>query len=208
MIVTKTLQQVFQLWHGNLESQDGALQIFQIVDFVWTWARDVYRPQIRNCLRGYDAYQREISPTSTNPFPRSQSVLSLPSARSFSQPLLDAMLEDDITAQEVVSDDQPDFQDASSHPFLKWADRRDVSMPWAPHTSMRHSDIVMFSFRVLEIPENQESFFDLIQSLRYDHENSRIMLNALRVIRQNQYTLPMKRGQIHDLEKYWTGVNT
>ncbi|KAE9377465.1 hypothetical protein N431DRAFT_500317 [Stipitochalara longipes BDJ] len=203
--------QVFQLWHGNLESQDGALQIFQIVDFVWTWARDVYRPQIRKCLSRHDTYQREISPTSTNPNPHSQSVLSMPSARSFSQPLLDTMLEDDTMAQEDMSDMsdyQPDFQDASSHPFLKWADHRGVSTPWALNTSMRHSDIVMFSFRVFEIPEDEESFYDLLHSLRYDHETSRMMLHVLRVIRQNQYTLPMKRHQIHDLEEYWTGVNT
>ena len=132
----------------------------------------------------------------------------MPSTRSFSQPLLDALLEDDTIAQEVVSDNHQDFHDASSDPFLKWADRRDVSIPWAANTSMRHSDIVMFSFRVLEIPENQEDFYDLIHSLRYDHENSRMMLHVLRVIRQNQYTLPMTRGQICDLEKYWTGANT
>ncbi|PMD30617.1 hypothetical protein L207DRAFT_573440 [Hyaloscypha variabilis F] len=201
--------QVFELWDGNLESQDGALQICQIVDFIWTWARDVYRPQIRKCLRRQAADQREISPTSTNPYRRSESVLSMPSARSFSQPLLDALLEEDTIVQEVVSDDQPAFRDASSDPFLKWADRRDVSTTWTPNnTSMRHSDIVMFSFRVLEIPEDQESFYDLIHSLRYDDENSRMMLHVLRVIRQNQYTLPMKRGQIHDLEKFWTGIGT
>ena len=204
MIVTKVSQQVFHLWHGNLESQDGALQIFQIVDFVWTWARDVYRPQIRRCLSGHIAYQREISPTSTNPFPRSQSVLSVPSARSFSQPLLDAMVDDDIMAEEVVSDNQPDFQEASSHPFLRWAGHCDV---WTPNTSIRHSDIVMFSFRVLEIPENQQSFHDLIYSLRYNRENSTMMLHALKVILQNQYTLSLKRDQLHDIEKYWTGVN-
>jgi hypothetical protein len=207
-MVTKISQQVFHLWHGNLESQDGALQIFQIVDFIWTWARDVYRPQIRRCLSGHVIYQREISPTSTNPFPRAQSVLSVLSARSFSQPLLETMVEDDTTAREVVNDDQRGFEDASFHPFLRWAGHRDVSTPWAPHTSIRHSDIVMFSFRILEIPESQESFHDLINSLRHDHENSRMMLYALKAIQETQYTLPLKRAQIHDIEKYWTGVNT
>lgn len=208
MIVTKNRQKVFQLWHGNLESQDGALQIFQVVDFIWTWARDVYRPQIRRCLRGHPC-QREISPTSTNPIRRSQSVLSVLSARSSSQqPLLETMLEDDITAREVVNNGQPDFQDTSSHPFLRWADHRDLSTPWGPHTSIRHSDIVRFSFRILEIPEGQQSLEDLISSLKYDRENLTMMfLHALKTIQQNQCTLPLKRAQIYDLAKYWTGIN-
>lgn len=151
---------------------------------------------------------REISPTSTNPFPRSHSVLSGSSAQSVSLPFFDAIPEDDTTAQEGVSDGQLNFQDTSSHLFLKWADHRQLSIPLASQTKVRHSDIVIFSFRILEIPENEESFRDLINSLRYDHENSRVMLHALRVIRQNKYTLPLERGQILDLEKYWTGVNT
>lgn len=208
MIVTKTLQQVFHLWHGNLESQDGALQICQIVDFIWTWARDVYRPQIRRCLSAHVVCQRSTSPTSTT-FPRSQSVLSVPSAQSLSQPLLETMLEDYTTAREVVNDDQPDFLDASSHPFLRLADHHGASTPgWAPHTSIRHSDIVMFSFRVLEIPETRDSFHDLISSLHHDHEDATVMLHALKAIQQNQYSLPLKRAQIYDLEKCWTGVNT
>ena len=119
---------------------------------------------------------------------------------------MDTLLEDVIIVQEVVSAGQPDFQDASSDPFLKWADHRDDYIP--ANTSMRHSNIVMFSFRVLEIPEQPEGYYDLIHSLRYDRENSRIMLHVLSVIRQNQYTLPMTRGQIRELEKYWTGENT
>ncbi|KAF4633227.1 hypothetical protein G7Y89_g4891 [Cudoniella acicularis] len=166
-------------WKRDEKVGAGA-RAMMIVDFVWTWARDVYRPQVRRCLDGHVAHLREISPTSTNPFSRLQSVFSVPSARSFSQPLLDTILEDNITAQEVV------IEDASSHPFLRWADRRDVSTPWTFNTSMRHSDIVMFSFRILEIPETQESFHDLIYS--DNHENSAVMLHALKVILQNHIT--------------------
>ncbi|KAF2647602.1 hypothetical protein K491DRAFT_763598 [Lophiostoma macrostomum CBS 122681] len=41
---------MYELWRGTIESQDSALQILQIVDYIWSWARDVYRPQIRACL--------------------------------------------------------------------------------------------------------------------------------------------------------------
>lgn len=209
MIIIKTPQQVFHLWHGNLESQDGALQMFQIVDFIWTWARDVYRPQIRKCLSSHASDQREVSPTTTNAFSRSQSVLTVLRARSFSQPLFEPMLEDDTPAQEVANDDQQDFQAANSHPFLRWASHRNVSTSWAPHTSIRHSDVVMFSFRILEIPESQESFHELISSLQYDdQEKLTMMLHALKAIQQGQCTSSLKRGQINDMEKYWTGVNT
>ncbi|KAE8448451.1 hypothetical protein EG329_009516 [Mollisiaceae sp. DMI_Dod_QoI] len=38
------------LWHGYLNGVDGALQILLIVDFIFDWARDVYRPTIMSQL--------------------------------------------------------------------------------------------------------------------------------------------------------------
>ncbi|KIX03692.1 uncharacterized protein Z518_07245 [Rhinocladiella mackenziei CBS 650.93] len=49
--VVKSNLRLFDLWHGCIAFHDGALQLFQIVDFIWTWARDVYGPQLQNCLR-------------------------------------------------------------------------------------------------------------------------------------------------------------
>ncbi|KAF2109609.1 hypothetical protein BDV96DRAFT_585029 [Lophiotrema nucula] len=65
---------VYDLWHGTVESQDGALQLLQIVDHIWTWARDIYRPGIRTCLQ--DLNNRDSSPASTVQFYGTPSVYS------------------------------------------------------------------------------------------------------------------------------------
>jgi hypothetical protein len=43
---------VYDLWHGTIQSEDGALQLFLIVEFIWSWARDIYHPLILRCVRG------------------------------------------------------------------------------------------------------------------------------------------------------------
>jgi hypothetical protein len=42
---TDSLQRVIDLWHGTILSQDGALQLPLIIDYICDWARDVYRPK-------------------------------------------------------------------------------------------------------------------------------------------------------------------
>jgi hypothetical protein len=38
------------LWNGRISSPDGALQILLIIDYIFDWARDLYRPSILHCL--------------------------------------------------------------------------------------------------------------------------------------------------------------
>lgn len=44
-------QQIFDLWGGSITSKNGALQLLLIVDYVFEWARDIYREDILNKLR-------------------------------------------------------------------------------------------------------------------------------------------------------------
>ncbi|KAJ5263549.1 hypothetical protein N7478_011154 [Penicillium angulare] len=37
---------VVDLWSGNIRHQDGALQLLLIIDYIFDWARDIYRPAI------------------------------------------------------------------------------------------------------------------------------------------------------------------
>jgi hypothetical protein len=190
---------VFDLWLGSIESEDGALQIFQIVDFIWSWARDVYRPQIRRCLKRRASDLRGISPSSTVPFDRSQSILSDLGFQSISQTILDTAHDGNTIAHE--QDTLPSFrlQDASSHSFLKWADLS-LLKPWC----IRHSDIVTFSFRVLEIPENE----DTILHLRNDSNDQAMLILLLQLTQLYQYTFLLKRRHIMEIGTFWTGGAT
>ena len=43
---TEIFQNVVDLWTGNICFVDGALQLLLIVDYIFDWARDIYRPAI------------------------------------------------------------------------------------------------------------------------------------------------------------------
>lgn len=42
---------IFQLWDGSIMSEDKSLQLLLIVDYIFDWARDVYRPSILRQLK-------------------------------------------------------------------------------------------------------------------------------------------------------------
>jgi hypothetical protein len=45
------IQDIVQLWDGSIMSKDGALQLLLIVDYIFDWARDIYRPSILRQLK-------------------------------------------------------------------------------------------------------------------------------------------------------------
>ena len=203
LILTETTQRIFDLWHGTVESYDGALQLLQISDFIWTWARDVYRPQVRRSLRGHTSTLRQNSPTSTAPFSfsRSQSVFSQSSLQELSNTLQDTVEEDVPMASEGESQDHQNVQHTSSHPFFQWANSLSPSAPWTNQACIRHSDIVTLSFRVLLMPESDGAFRDLICSSHYDKEDLGMMLSLI------GYSFWLGRHQIDELQNFWTRVD-
>ncbi|KXG51272.1 uncharacterized protein PGRI_095330 [Penicillium griseofulvum] len=57
---------VVDLWSGNIRSKNGALQLLLIMDYIFDWARDVYRPAILGELNTIST--GDISTTDTNVF--------------------------------------------------------------------------------------------------------------------------------------------
>ncbi|KAF2624067.1 hypothetical protein BU25DRAFT_166430 [Macroventuria anomochaeta] len=142
---------VFDLWQGTIQSQDGALQLLLIVDYIWSWARDVYRPTIRKLISNSPTSFRGVSPVSTDRFRHSVSLCPLTSSTPTSQDP-DQMQTDEIVvatnglcqpqAWEVAA-----LPDASCHTFLRWAVGHEMSPSWTGLGSIRHSNLVHFEFR-------------------------------------------------------------
>jgi hypothetical protein len=196
------------------------LQLLQIVGFIWTWARDVYRPQIRRSLANLpNPYNRSPSLESQNAslpsnFPESR-------VQSFSQTSLDpgepeeeedmsmSGTESNPQVQETEYEGQLRPHDASSHTFLRWAESRDLSKSWALNSCIRHSDIVKFSFRLLELPETEDNLTELISSL-YDRtdgdEATEPIYHLANLTRKNPYTFVLMRGHLPEIERSWTGT--
>lgn len=96
------------------------------------------------------------------------------------------------------------IQDASSHPFLKWANYSDVSAPWIAQTSIRHANIVALSFRVLLMPNFREVAHTLLYPL-FDEDMWARSWDVLEALQQSSYSILLRRRHIWQLAKHWTG---
>ena len=183
------------------------MQLVQILDFIWTWARDIHRPSIRKCLRGIGNDIREFSPTSSDAFTRSESFFSdrsLPfvgTPSSTHQPGFSATNVDYVPNQEN-STTRNEF---SQTPF-KWVGSRDISAMWSPETSVRHSDLVLCSFRALQLPDKHESFESLAQSLENNSRWNTTLSYLLALVQQSQCTIPLRRRFITAIACEWVGA--
>lgn len=152
------IQCIYDLWHGTIESQDGSLQLLQIVDYIWTWARDIFRPQMKECLRAVAG--REPTPASLVQYHTSPSVISNSTActqserialESLNSPLHEmpnarntihqTRMETSSTSAETHGTDSPDH-----HTLHLWLTELHRSSPLNLFANIRHSNIVSFSF--------------------------------------------------------------
>jgi hypothetical protein len=154
-------QRIYDLWQGTIQSQDGALQLLLIVDYIWSWARDIYRPTIRTLLANSLSGTRGFSPASTDRFRQSISLscTTSPAPNSQDQNLmqLDQATSNpeertqDSRADEPEDDDYRSFlepQYAEADSFLRWAPGHRYSPAWTTLGSIRHADIIQFEFAV------------------------------------------------------------
>ncbi|KAF2181383.1 hypothetical protein K469DRAFT_792564 [Zopfia rhizophila CBS 207.26] len=183
---------IYDLWQGTIQSQDGALQLLLIVDYIWSWARDIYRPSVRKLLFDSTSF-RDFSPASTDRFRQSVSLSSAPSPAPTTHDL-DLMQVDEVVvdierpggpyqrvdhgSQEIEEQETAVIKDASSHAFLRWAVGHELAPSWTELGSIRYSNIVRFEFRCLEVwrPEivkvkradpGDRLIFDILSSLAF-----------------------------------------
>ncbi|KAF1849717.1 uncharacterized protein K460DRAFT_399830 [Cucurbitaria berberidis CBS 394.84] len=186
-------RRIYDLWQGTIQSQDGALQLLLIVDFIWSWARDIYRPTVRNLLLDMVKSFRDSSPASTDRFRQS---VSLSSAASPTPTNLDleVMQVDGVVAgtdhrcprashhrtetehasQESQEQGPTAIQDADSHAFLKWAVGHPLAPSWTEIGSIRHANIVHFDFKyhvfwkpeIVQVEQEDVDFCSVFKSLQ------------------------------------------
>lgn len=200
---------IYDLWHGTIESQDGALQLLQIVDYIWTWARDIYRPQMRHCLRTIDG--REPTPVFPSRIHRSLSAQTESSNYSATDPRSSEVeLEERNNYSRQYIDSLPDIAETNQitpaasvqykshpHPFLRWATLHNDSPHLASFATIRHADLVSSSFYIREIP-NIETYLSTFES-------SYTRKERLRLIDMYRFSILISRRDLHHLESYWTG---
>jgi hypothetical protein len=185
---------------GTVESADDALQIFQIVDFVWSWARYVYRPRIRRCLDSLRSGTRYISRSSTEPPSHSHSVFSDANLESFNKLLLTDD-DDDNIGKKVQGRNGVNHWGSACRALLRWEAVFQRSTTKHFDLCVRHSNVVSFAFKVLEIPRAliwYERFTDSLSDLGLAQP-----ISAL--IKDSSYTVALTRARIGEMENFWIG---
>ncbi|KAF1934944.1 hypothetical protein EJ02DRAFT_516710 [Clathrospora elynae] len=160
---SKSPVKVYDLWEGTVQRQDDALQLLLIVDYIWSWARDIYRPSVRKAVYESILADRDISPASTDRFRQSLSLCSAPTPVAepdeFDTMQIDHGSETDALSglSPSVSDaEDEDFeqiqgaalQQANNHKFLRWAVGHQAAPSWTKFGSIRHSNIIQFEFQI------------------------------------------------------------
>ncbi|KAH7067282.1 hypothetical protein BKA63DRAFT_521878 [Paraphoma chrysanthemicola] len=155
---------IYDLWEGTMQRQDDALQLLLIVDYIWSWARDIYRPSVRKAVQESFLDGRDMSPASTDRFRQSLSLSSAPTPAPEPEEF-DTMQIDDREADTtgVFVSSAPEAEDgqidqsghatvypACDHSFLQWAKGHKAAPSWTEFGSIRHSNIIQFDLQVFK----------------------------------------------------------
>jgi hypothetical protein len=134
-----------------------------LVDYIWSWARDIYRPTIMDLLAKSMNRSRDFSPASTDRFRYSISLSCATSPTPNSQEQdsmqLDQTMqdeEDNETSLDAYDMEHPptikrNVLEASLNSMLLWAAGHHDAPSWTKLGSIRHADIVLFEVRYSEV---------------------------------------------------------
>ncbi|KAE8443596.1 hypothetical protein EG329_001529 [Mollisiaceae sp. DMI_Dod_QoI] len=180
------------LWNGRISSPDGALQLLLIVDYIFDWARDIYRPSILCCLEtmneDFDTRMSFAADTDINSTRRTCRL-------------------DTWTEAETSADSEEFETSASDNSLLD---------PWKTHDLFdahsvvdnnsrvfRHSSIIKTSFQCLYLTrDNMMSFINCLGDSCSKYK--RIARTALQALRDGPMTVSQRT--LSNIEHEWTGT--
>lgn len=169
-------KQIYDLWMGRITSKEGALQLLLIIDYIAECARQKHRFDILCCLAGgreqvlgadnmSDTYKDRLSTVSV--FNSGSVGRTYPSDLGNCQTEQDAVMED--VGMMPLTKNRQVREKIGAHHFLRW-----LRVPVAPHYqsqpyTIRHANMVMFSFSHLSIPSDKILLERLLVSIYQPH---------------------------------------
>ena len=203
-----------------------------MLDYICDWARDIYRPDVLRCLAGGDMDARDATPAYTiissltddsNGVPDSP-LISTPRAASPEKPSLidltlgiedyDLEMEDarlighDLEMEDahLIGQDLPSLTStdpADQHPLLRFSSIHHHPKHWSKHATIRHANLVLFSFRHFAIPEDSQALVAWLNSFSLPRGIARFAQTLSQEIeRSNAVTITM--NGVLQLENLWT----
>jgi hypothetical protein len=165
-------QRIYDLWQGTIQSQDGALQLLLILDYLWSWARDVYRTSILDLVRNSLSTFDPVSPVSTERFRHSVS-------QDTDQMQVDSMAAGSGGQQHPSEEGPAGLSNADNHVFLRWAIGHTESPSWTEIGSIRHASIVAFEFRCYYPVFHDDSWKKVVDSASAETSTEALYANAM-----------------------------
>jgi hypothetical protein len=176
-------QRIIDLWDGRITSSDGALQLLLIVDYVFDWARDIYREAIICELR-------HLAANNTTSLGNDSDVFSLEDRVAFWPQL--------PQVSELSSDEEEDTTK------LKNSAGADIQDPLrafdSPYGVLRDARYIRSRFITLYITEDNLSV--LMESMKTPEKARRAAENILQYLKDS---FGVTREALDSLDLQWTG---
>ena len=121
--------------------------------------------------------------------------------------------EDDDASLGSINRDEEDDESLTSthqddqHPLLRFSSSHNRAKPWNQHATIRHSNMVLFSFRHIAVPDEAEALGAWLDSFKAPEERPQFsQMLLLRIIERCKAVMITVNGVLQ-LENLWTRTN-
>ncbi|OJJ32935.1 hypothetical protein ASPWEDRAFT_42963 [Aspergillus wentii DTO 134E9] len=223
-IVDGAKYRIIDIWHGCMLSLDSTLQLLLIADYICDWARDIFRPNILRCLSGRDDILRDETPASAyrDSFDFTNMALSTSqpddsTARNLNSitrrthslsldPSLGSILTNPYSLPYEESDGSSDKALCEGdYRCLQFSQAEGNPVPWKQHATIRHSNLILFSFHILSIPEDPSQIIKILESLSRSEPGPPTTCEDLLELLDDDQSITVTMNAVYQLETAWTG---
>lgn len=164
--MTDKNERIVDLWDGRIDSADGALQLLLIMDYIFDWARDVYRAAIICELRN-------LAANDTASLAMDSDIFSLQDRNNFGI---------HFGQTHIISDDEEDHQTRQT--MLSIANAQDDLRTFdSSYGVLRDARYIRSRFMALHITEDNLSF--LLKSMETPDEAQEVARHILECLKDS-----------------------
>lgn len=162
--------QIFDLWHGTVLFEEGALQLLLIVDYICDWASEIYRRSIMKCLtRNRLSLYPSMSPSIADISSLADDAQST-AIRTISLPSRSSLAPESSSDELGAVDSSPPMvlefrhliqvspatlsEGGDTYSWQRWVTPDKDLTPWTRAATIRHSNRIELTSLQVAMPEN------------------------------------------------------
>ncbi|KAK5062685.1 hypothetical protein LTR84_004758 [Exophiala bonariae] len=186
---------VIDLWHGTILSEDGALQLLLIIEYLQSWAYNVYRPGVLGCLVGGRLNSRRLTPGFSVLSERSPSELELlqhiPHQASDNRKLVveNFRPQGRISNGHVGTETSRGMEHDNLLGWTRWIGKSVNDPKWTRLMTIRHTDLVYLDIVSLNLPEELDTLKSCLESFEMQRALDSIAEELLMMFLDNELAI-------------------